>query len=514
MTVKQFWKKALGEFRTEDRISIELLRGKRVVVDTSAWVHQFDGKHDIQYARTSIPTYPHPGIINVFAARYAALVALGITPIFVFDGQSPTVKKRTNIQRQKKSTLAREIYNACLEEHHKAAIKTITDDDREAILGLRRDMARPTPEDYASISEWCETNDIEYVQAPFEADAQMKQIIVEQRASAAITEDGDLVIFGVPCILSQTKIDTLAPEKSTCQYFSINDLKAGKYKSPIEEGRRSEFLPEISCLLGNDYMNNLPNVGHATIFGTDRRKKGQTALIDSFINETVINKTKTEQQWLVDYMTVYGKKHEDDNNESSEEDWSPERFIKVRNLLKHYPIFAKNKETGEITLQPLNPLPKHVSYNEWGSYIGFDNHPSTYFTNNNYTDYYNMTIVASTKKPRSQHLGPRYTVSENPTVDTNTLLPLFGRLDFTQVPVEVQPMAVLRYHLLTRGVTTPGDISRSAVHNLVHGLPGTDRHVLDPTLVPEPDSWVGFEPLDDLEIGDKYDDWVSTYCYV
>lgn len=191
MTVKQFWKKALGEFRTEDRISIELLRGKRVVVDTSAWVHQFDGKHDIQYARTSIPPYPHPGIINVFAARYAALVALGITPIFVFDGQSPTVKKR-----------------------------------------------------------------------------------------------------------------------------------------------------------------------------------------------------------------MY-------NNESSEEDWSPERFIKVRNLIKHYPIFEKDILMGDVSLQPLNPLPSDVPYDEWGSYIGFDNHPSTYFTDDNYTDYYNMTIIASTNKPRSQHLGPK-----------------------------------------------------------------------------------------------------------
>ena len=74
-------------------------------------------------------------------------------------------------------------------------------------------------------------------------------------------------------------------------------------------------------------------------------------------------------------------------------------------------------------------------------------------------------------------------------------------------------MSVLRYYLLTRGVTTPGDVSRSAVNKLVHELPGTDRPVLDPTLVFEPDSWVGFEPLDDFEIGDKYDDWVSTYYY-
>jgi len=78
------------------------------------------------------------------------------------------------------------------------------------------------------LSKWMEENDVEFIQAPFEADVQIKQIIAERRATAAITEDGDLVVFGVPCILSQTKIDTLAPDKSTCQYFSQDELKSGR----------------------------------------------------------------------------------------------------------------------------------------------------------------------------------------------------------------------------------------------------------------------------------------------
>ena len=71
MTVKQFWKKDLGDFREKDRVKINSLRDTVVAVDTSAWVHQLDtSDDDIQYARTSKPPYPHPKIINLFAGRY------------------------------------------------------------------------------------------------------------------------------------------------------------------------------------------------------------------------------------------------------------------------------------------------------------------------------------------------------------------------------------------------------------------------------------------------------------
>ena len=394
MGVKQFWKKDLGDFRQEDRKLIASLADKRVAVDTSAWVHLLDGKWDIKYARTSNPPYPHPTIINLFIARYAALTTLGINPIFVFDGKSPPMKKRTNRKRQEKSSTATEQYKKTMNEIKAGTTITITDDKRKKLLELRRDIARPIIEEYASLSEWMDQNDIDYVQAPFEADAQIKQLINEGIATAAITEDGDLVVFGVPRLLSQTKFSTLAPEKSTCQLFDVDELKAGKYNSPIAHGYRFNFLTEISCLSGNDYIDNLPNVGPAVIFGNHKTKKNQIALIDSFIVDTAITKSKTEEEWLNDYMTAHGKKSSSgDDDESSPEGWTPERFIKVRNFIKHYPIFAKDKETGEISLQPLNPLPSNVSYDDCGSYIGFEEgHPSVKF-NNSYEQYYSMAII-------------------------------------------------------------------------------------------------------------------------
>ena len=119
MTVKQFWKQDLGEFREEDRKVLNSLRDKYVAVDTSAWVHQLDGVDEIKYARTSVPPYPHPAIINLFAARHSALEALGIHPIFILDGKSPTNKNETNTERQKKSKLACKAYNEKIKKNQR-----------------------------------------------------------------------------------------------------------------------------------------------------------------------------------------------------------------------------------------------------------------------------------------------------------------------------------------------------------------------------------------------------------
>ena len=102
----QFWIKSLGKFRELPRQLINKLDIRRVAVDISAWVHILDQIYAVRYARTSNPQYPHPMIISSVRAKYEALKALNITPLFVFDGKPPPLKKRTNVKRSKESNEA------------------------------------------------------------------------------------------------------------------------------------------------------------------------------------------------------------------------------------------------------------------------------------------------------------------------------------------------------------------------------------------------------------------------
>ena len=517
--VKKFWKEHLGDFREEDRILISSLLDKgviRIAIDVSAWMHNLDGVTDVKYARTSNPRYVHPTVINTYAARHRALKALGIKPIYVFDGISPNIKKRTNRVRKGKSDAAREQYQDVIKEIDSSMSTEVTEEQRTKLFKAREDMARPIIEEYTALSKWMEEKEIDYVQAPFEADAQIAKLIEKKVADAALTEDGDFVVFGVPHILSRTKVETGSPETSTCQYFNIEDLRNEKYNSPIV-GRRLEYLAEISCLAGNDYIDNIPYVGPTKIFGTAKRKKDQTALIDSFIDDTVTNNIKTEREWLEEYCTANRRKRkkddgdaadDDDDDESLPENWSVDRFINVRNAIKHYPIFVKNEQTGEVTLEPLNPLPTGV---EWGSYIGFDKDPSEYFSSNDYKQYYSMRIISSADKPRHEKLGPVFTENDNPLVAAGTPLPLFAKLDD---PLDFQPISVLRAYLLARGIALPQNVPDEKIRELAQTAHEVKRRVVDPSMLPDASSWVSFEPLDPIEMGDKYDEWVSTMNYI
>ena len=508
----QFWIKSLGKFRELPRQLINKLDVRRVAIDMSGWVHKFDQIYAVRYARTSNPQYPHPMIISSVREKYEALKALNIIPVFVFDGRPPSLKKRTNVERSKDSNAARKEYDAKLKAIRER-VEAVTEDEREDLLKLRRESARPIPHEYASLSQWMESNGIDYVQAPFEADAQIKQLILEGTVDAAITEDGDLVVFGVPSILSMTKIDTLDPEKSDCDFFNIDDLKSGNYDSPIAEGNRSDYLAEISCLLGNDYIDNIPGIGPTAVYGTHKNKKqNKGALIDLYIDEVVKNKTKSEVQWLKEYEATNRKKSSAEDTENDGEhgsgNWTPEYFIKVRNAILHYPVFAKDEDTGLITLQPLRPLPD-VSLEDWGSYIGFDKHPAEYFPSDRYSEYYNMSVVGSRDQSRAELLGPRYTPDDNAQVSTDRILPLFARLNIEKDPIDVQPIDVLRAHLHARGTLTPSNIRADKIRELVHKAHDAKKQVVDPELVPEGESWVAFEPLEEEVIGDEYDNWVS-----
>ena len=73
MGVKTLWKKSLCDFKDEDRVLLHSLPDKNVVVDTSAWVHKIDGIHEVAYALTYVPVYPHIAIKHSFAAKHRAL---------------------------------------------------------------------------------------------------------------------------------------------------------------------------------------------------------------------------------------------------------------------------------------------------------------------------------------------------------------------------------------------------------------------------------------------------------
>ena len=480
------------------------LAGKTVAIDVSAWVHQVDQIHDAAYARTSVPPYPSLAVKMSFKAKHRALKELRITPIYVFDGKPPSnMKKNENERRGSKAATAKVQYNDLLENLKRrpqsgSGELVVSEQERELLWEYRREMSRPTVQDYACLCEWMNEVGAEYVQAPFEADAQMKQLINEKRAYGAITEDGDLIVYEMPHVLSKTKIDTTKPESSKCQHFSLYKLQTGAYASRIT-GRRLRYLPEISCLMGNDYIERWRLNGPTRVLGKD----GKGGLIDWLIDH--LEGGGEMKDWLLEFEELYRHNRPDTYAPG---DWS-DRFVHSCNLIRYYPVFKKDS-SGNVSLEPLNPLPDGHPRGEWHKLINFEKRLDEYFSVS-LNEYYSMSIVGSTDQRRHMHLGPHYSDAENADVDSAELLPIFGRLNFNVTPVDLQPTTLLKYFLLHRGIATTEKESAEEIRRLARRAVEEVRLVLPPSLTLEPVAWVAFEALDEDEMGDKYDNWVSAF---
>ena len=127
-------------------------------------------------------------------------------------------------------------------------------------------------------------------------------------------------------------------------------LITGDYNASIAVGQQSKYLAEISCFLGNDYINNMLQVGSAKLFATGQYNRKE-AIIDSYIN-----RSETEEEWPKNYKQEGAK--------DLLQAWTPEHFIQSRNLIKHYLVF-KRDYFGNTSLKPLHPLPSEITFDDW-----------------------------------------------------------------------------------------------------------------------------------------------------
>ena len=261
-----------------------------------------------------------------------------------------------------------------------------------------------------------------------------------------------------------------------------------------------DYLEEIACLLGNDYIARLHGNGPVTVL---KGIHGQPALIDSLVQH--VEEGKALKVWLREHERANGK------SKLPPGAWT-DRFVVTCNLLRHYPVFVK-KQDGTIALIPLNPLPSNISFDDWGAFIGFEKHPQEHFASSDYKKHYTMDIVSSTGLARTEHLGPRYSDAKNPRVKATELLPIFARLSLgatvESAPISAEPVSCLKHWLLHRGIAACESDTDETMRQFVRRALRESRLVLPPSMTLEPVAWVGFEPLDPDEVGDKCDDWVS-----
>jgi exonuclease-1 len=97
---------------------------------------------------------------------------------------------------------------------------------------------------------------VDYIVAPYEADAQLAFMSLRNLVDVVITEDSDCLVYGCRRILF--KMDSTGRGQEICR----RDL--GENKSPDFEGWTDEQFKLFCCLAGCDYVPRIPSVGIKT----------------------------------------------------------------------------------------------------------------------------------------------------------------------------------------------------------------------------------------------------------
>jgi 5'-3' exonuclease len=221
--LNKFLKKECNE--SIELLSLKSLSGKTIVVDTSIYLYKFltDGEESLIENLLTM--------LNLF--RFYK-----ITPLFIFDGETPAEKKALLEKRkEEKKTAEREYY--LLKDTMNENVET-----QKQMIELKKRFVYIKREQIELVKQFFDAYGVHYVVATGEADEMCASLVLKGTAWACLSEDMDMFVYGCSKIL---------------RYFSLINhtvvLYSMKYILKELDLTQTEFR-EICIMSGTDYNTN------------------------------------------------------------------------------------------------------------------------------------------------------------------------------------------------------------------------------------------------------------------
>lgn len=218
--------------------NVKEFSGKTAAVDTYCWLH----KGAFSCAERLVKGEKTDAYVNYCMKMADLLIQSGVRPILVFDGRHLPSKKVTEKKRREQREINRQ----------KAKQFLIEGKIQEARECYQRAVDVTSAMAHEVIKE-CRRRGIDYIVAPYEADAQLAYLTQCKLADVVITEDSDLILFGCEKVLF--KMDRAGfgnlYEKS----------RLGECFGHLADRFTHEKFRQMCILSGCDYLPSLPGIG-------------------------------------------------------------------------------------------------------------------------------------------------------------------------------------------------------------------------------------------------------------
>ena len=227
-------------------VHISELRGKRVAVDGYCWLHKATYSCALELC-TAAET---DRFLGFCAAMLDMLAHFDVTPVVVLDGGPlPSKAGQEDLRRRRR------------DENQRKGREALAAGSREAAVAHFQRAVDVTPRMAAMFEDLLRRRGVRFVVAPFEADAQLAFLQTSGAVDFVLTEDSDMVPYGVTCVV-----------------FKMNRYGQGKILR-LDEALRTKAVAGLShralrqaCILaGCDYLEGLAGMGIRTAVKTLRR---------------------------------------------------------------------------------------------------------------------------------------------------------------------------------------------------------------------------------------------------
>ncbi|MCO5590884.1 hypothetical protein L7F22_044859 [Adiantum nelumboides] len=216
-------------------------RGKTLGIDAYVWLHRgaYGCAQDLAMGR------PTTAYMNLALSRLHMLKHYGITPYVVFDGGHLPAKQGTEDERRRRR-----------DEHLQQARKFLGQGRQKRAFEHFTKCVDVTPAMAYQLIKVLREQDIDYIVAPYEADAQLAYLERRGVIDGIITEDSDLLVFGC-----QTVLYKLTPEGNCIE---VRQSQKARCRSLPFTAFPDESFRQMAILSGCDYLDSIPGMGLKT----------------------------------------------------------------------------------------------------------------------------------------------------------------------------------------------------------------------------------------------------------
>ncbi|KTW27687.1 hypothetical protein T552_02127 [Pneumocystis carinii B80] len=241
---------------------IKQYSGKTIGVDAYIWLYKgaFSCAWDLALGELT------EKYVDYAMHRVKMLKHYGIKLFIVFDGGYLPSKEKTECERGKKRA-----------ESKAKGLEFLSQNKKRLAMEQFQKCINVTPEMAYKFIKALRRENVDYVVAPYEADAQLAYLEKQGIIHAILTEDSDLLVFGCKCIL--LKLD---------QYGECIEIKREKFRQVKEidlSGWSDEEFRCMAILSGCDYLEGIPGVGLKTAYRLLKKHKTIDQLLKVIMSE-------------------------------------------------------------------------------------------------------------------------------------------------------------------------------------------------------------------------------------